>query len=48
MRPATHSEMVRVRVHPGLLARARQHAERQGMTVSEFLRHALREQVEAA
>jgi len=48
MRPSTHSFLLRVRVHPGLLARARQQAEQRGMTISEYCRQALREQVEAA
>ncbi len=48
MHAATHSKMIHVRVHPGLFVRASQHAERQGMTISEFLRHAMREQLEAA
>ena len=48
MRPSTHSELLRVRVHPGLLERAREQAERRGMTISEYCRQALREQLEAA
>lgn len=48
MRPTTHSELLRVRVHPGLLERAREQAERRGMTISEYCRQALREQLEAA
>lgn len=42
---AIHTEVFRMRVPAGMLARARQRAERKGMTVSELVRHALRSEL---
>lgn len=48
MRSAVHTATARVRVNPSLLADLEAKAVRQGMSVSELMRHALRREVRDA
>jgi antitoxin component of RelBE/YafQ-DinJ toxin-antitoxin module len=48
MRKPVHNVAAQFRVNAHLLAEAEAKAERQGMSVSELLRHALRRELEAA
>lgn len=45
MRECVHDEAVRFRVNSNLLADAEAKARQQGMSLSEFLRHAVRREV---
>lgn len=45
MAGSVHSEVFRMRVAGPLLARARYDAKRRGMTLSEFMRDALRARI---
>ena len=48
MSAAIHKGMFQFRANPALLEDAHRVAERRSMTVSELMRHALREQIEKA
>jgi predicted HicB family RNase H-like nuclease len=48
MREAVHTERVDFRAHPTLVAAAERKAREQGMSLSEFLRHAVRREVTEA
>lgn len=48
MERAVHSELVQVRVNPALLTTAKRQAQRSGMTLSEFLRAAVRDKLREA
>ncbi|WP_417592540.1 ribbon-helix-helix protein, CopG family [Parasphingorhabdus sp.] len=48
MRGQIHHTPVRFRVNEAILAKAQAKAERQGMSLSELLRHALRAELEDA
>lgn len=48
MRPSIHNETLRLQVNDALLAQARDKARREGMTVSELVRHALRRELAEA
>lgn len=48
MRREIHNSTVRFRVNCALLAAAQEKALREGMTVSELLRHAIRKEVKDA
>lgn len=45
MRQSTHDMPVGFRINRALLARAEEKARRRGMSLSELLRHAVREEV---
>jgi predicted HicB family RNase H-like nuclease len=45
MRQQTHDAMARFRVSEGLLSAAEEKARREGMSLSELMRHALRREV---
>lgn len=45
MRGRVHNNFVRVRVSDALLAAASSHAGREGMSLSELVRHAVRREV---
>lgn len=48
MRQAVHSELVQFRVNPALLMTTKRQAQRSGMTLSEFLRAAVRDKLREA
>lgn len=48
MRSAVHTATARVRINPDLLADIEAKARREGMSVSELVRHALRREVREA
>jgi predicted HicB family RNase H-like nuclease len=48
MRGCVHDSTAKFRVNGGLLADAEQKARAQGMSLSEFMRHALRREVREA
>lgn len=48
MRSAVHTATAKVRIHPDLLASIEAKAHREGMSVSELMRHALRREVREA
>lgn len=48
MRQEVHSELAQFRVNPALLLTAKRQARRSGMTLSEFLRAAVRDKLREA
>ncbi len=48
MRQEVHSQLAQFRVNPTLLSAAKQQARRSGMTLSEYLRAAVRSQLREA
>lgn len=48
MRQAVHSELVQFRANPALLMATKRQAQRSGMTLSEFLRAAVRDKLREA
>ena len=48
MREAVHDTVAAFRVNEGLLAKAEEKARREGMSLSELMRHALRREVREA
>ena len=48
MRQPVHSALVRFRANEALVAQAEAKARREGMTLSELMRHALRREVREA
>ena len=48
MRAGVHDSVVRFRVNEGLISEAEAKARREGMTLSEFIRQAVRREVREA
>jgi predicted HicB family RNase H-like nuclease len=48
MRPGVHDDLIRVRVPGTLASAARSKADREGMTLSELVRQAVRREVRRA
>jgi predicted DNA binding CopG/RHH family protein len=48
MKPGVHDSLIRVRTPSHLLAQAEEKARREGMTLSEFVRQAVRREVREA
>jgi len=48
LRQAVHNSEARFRVNDGLLFAAEERARREGMSLSEFMRHALRRELQEA